>query len=147
MGDMQQLFSTKLTLKVTGATRRNLDNWVTEGVLVPTQAGRPRQGHRWSFRDLVQIRTIVELRQAGISLVSLRRVAVFLREYGGDFASTFLVVAGGDVFIAHDDQLISALKQPGQFAMVVYDLEHSENAVRQALAMTPTHDDMMVVAS
>lgn len=133
MGEVQQLFTTKTALRVTGATRGNLDQWVVKGVVIPTRPGGPRAGHRWTFRDLVQIRTLVELRQAGITLAAVCQVAEYLRSYNEDFGSTFLLVMGGDVFIEHGDQLISALKNPGQLT-IVYALEKTASAVREALA-------------
>jgi hypothetical protein len=98
--------------------------------------------HLWSFRDLVALRTVGELRQAGVSLQDLRKVSDYLHAYGGDFADTFLVAVSDDVMIMTGAELISTLKAPGQLVIkaMVYDLERAERTVREALAEAQQKD-------
>jgi DNA-binding transcriptional MerR regulator len=140
---MVEGYPTLIATRVTGTTLRMATYWVEVGLLTPSvldgSRGRRRgskQGHLWSFRDLVALRTVGELRQAGVSLQDLRKVSGYLHDYGGDFADTFLVAVGDDVMIVTGAELISTLKAPGQLVIkaMVYDLSRAEREVRSALA-------------
>ncbi len=125
---------------VTGITERQLTYWTMTGLIVPSVASgaRGRQGgqekRRWSFSDLVGMKTISDLRRAGVSLQALRKVGKLIASYGHTFADTYIVASGDDVLISTGEQMVSALRQPGQLALaVVYDLGRCAREVRTAL--------------
>ena len=134
--ELQHLYSSPTAIKITGATKYHIEAWVTSGVITPTLVGKKKAGYRWSFRDLVQLRTLVQLRQQfNMTVKQLRRISATLKIYGGDFADTYLLVIGEDVMIADGERLISTLKQPGQLSFILYSLESNEREVRAALVV------------
>ena len=64
-------YDSKLASFLSGATRSQLDGWAKSGVLRPEISSRPR---RYSFRDVVALRTIAKLR----SKVSLQKIRAAL---------------------------------------------------------------------
>ena len=100
-----------------------LDYWVTHGILEASVTPAAGKGttRRFGFKDLITARVARELRQSGISLPALRKVADYLHDQQGlehPLAEARLVVSGDDVLMVHDDQaLVSALKQQGQGVM------------------------------
>jgi DNA-binding transcriptional MerR regulator len=134
-------FTSSTAVKVIGATYRQIDYWTNAGLITPSidQGRRGKVGgytrRYWSLQDLVGMRAIITLRNAGISLQALRKVAQFIQELGGSFSNTYLIASGDDVFIRHsDDLLISALKRPGQQTMaIIFDLGTAENEVKAAI--------------
>ena len=138
-------FPRLLAAKVTGVTPATLDNWNSRGILDSTVApGPPPQARLYTFRDLVAIRVLVELREAGIDPRGLRRVVEYLRKRKGlsateALASTSLVTDGHDVFELEGDVTLSALRRPGQrvvfvvpFDELVTELQIKARAALQA---------------
>ena len=138
-------FPRLLAAKVTGVTPATLDNWNSRGILDSTIApGPPPQARLYTFRDLVAIRVLVELREAGIDPRGLRRVVEYLRKRKGlsateALASTSLVTDGHDVFELEGDVTLSALRRPGQrvvfvvpFDELVTELQIKARAALQA---------------
>lgn len=129
-------YTSPVAQKIAGlATSQALDYWVNTHVIKPSL---PKHGkdRRWSFRDLVALRTIGQLRDAGITLQEIRRVATILAEFEQDFSNSYLLVNGGDVMIVDARGLVSALKRPKQLAFPaswIIDLGHIERDVQTAL--------------
>lgn len=118
-----QGFTAGEVVRVSGVPYQRLDYWARSGFAPPSlrRASGKGSDRRYSFKDLVALRVADELRKQGVSLQKLRRVVRFLRGYEGDDAhlgSGRLVVSGDDVFIYEsDEQVVSALKEPGQAVM------------------------------
>lgn len=111
-----------------------LTYWVESGIIKPSIAGK--RNRRWSFRDLVALRMIRQLRETGFSLQQVRIVATALSRYDQDFANSYLIAVADDVIIVNEQGLISALKRPGQFAMaIVFDLETAAHDVTDAIRL------------
>ncbi len=113
-------FTAGEAVRVSGVPYQRLDYWARTGFAPPSLQKATGKGsdRRYTFKDLVALRVGNELRKQGVSLQKLRKVVRFLRRYQGEeatLASTRLVVFGDDVFIYEsDDQVVSALKEPGQ---------------------------------
>ena len=114
---IEEGFSAPQACRLVGISYRQIDCWARSGLLRPTLAeargsGRPR---RYSYRDLVQLKVIRRLLDAGIALGKIRRVVAFLGdELGEDLASASLVVNGQEsLLVHHEGELIDAL-QGGQ---------------------------------
>jgi DNA-binding transcriptional MerR regulator len=120
---------------VAHASQRELQYWRETGLIVPsvhysTQRGR---ANLYGFPDIVALRTVKELRSAGISLQGVRKVAAFLkaRDPLASFANTWLLTDGADVYERQGDVTISAMRQPGQHVMTwVIDLGMIAQAVQ-----------------
>src|SRR5207253_1229899 len=83
---MQNLFTSRDVIALTGITARQLQWWDERRIVVPA-----RQGHRrlYSMEDLAEIAVICELRRRGFSLQRVRKVMRFLqREFSKRLAET-----------------------------------------------------------
>lgn len=74
---LEDRFSTRDVLQLTGVTARQLQWWDEKRVVVPEREGRNRI---YSTADLVEILVIEELRRRRISLQQIRHVLRFLRQ-------------------------------------------------------------------
>ncbi len=123
-------FTTPLVAKLTGVSALTLENWDRRGFIKPSIADAPTRGvsRIYSFRDLVAIRVVCDLRAAGISLQALSRVVKYLRGRKGlstteILASTTLVTDGHDVYEVEGAMTVSALRRPGQRVLFVVPLD------------------------
>jgi hypothetical protein len=90
-------------------------------VVVPSEADG-----QYSFRDLVALRVVVSLLEAGLPMVRVRAALDVLRDAGegsgdgaGEIAGLRLVTDGVSVFACYDDgQILDALRR-GQLALFV----------------------------
>jgi DNA-binding transcriptional MerR regulator len=110
--------------KVVGITYRQLDYWARTDLIRPsvTDASGSGSRRRYSYRDLLELRVIKTLLDAGIKLESVRDVFEYLRKHvGGDIAAAHLVISGNSVVLAQGDELIDVLRQ-GQGVLNVLSL-------------------------
>jgi DNA-binding transcriptional MerR regulator len=94
-----------------------LNYWVQLGLVSPSIRGP--QGRRveqyWSVEDVVVVRAIRQLRQAGASLQQVRKVAKRLTEWGSAMNNARLYWDGEDVLVeTNTGELLSGLEHPGQ---------------------------------
>ena len=117
---MTQHFSGKKAAEVVGITYRQLDYWARTDLVRPSVTDAAGSGSRrqYSYRDLLELKVIKTLLDAGIKLESVRTVFTYLRDQlGEDVASAQLVITGGSaVLVRDDDELVDLLRQ-GQFVM------------------------------
>ena len=64
------LFSTDVVLRVTGASANQLKYWVKIGLVTPTQ---DRKRYLYSFRDIIRIKVVADLKNKGLSLQKIRK--------------------------------------------------------------------------
>jgi DNA-binding transcriptional MerR regulator len=136
--DSMDSFSTGEAVRITGVSFRNIDYWARTKFIVPSIAEAKGTGteRRYSFSDLLALRVARELREAGISTQSLRRVVAFLRTRKGltsPLAECHLIVTGSDVQVATSrEKILSALLRPGQTSFAfVFDLARTVDEMRQ----------------
>jgi len=67
---MDHNYLTKFVRKLTGATENQLKYWVKIGIVTPIRIGKT---HYYSFRDIVKLRILVQLRWNGLSLQKVRK--------------------------------------------------------------------------
>jgi DNA-binding transcriptional MerR regulator len=69
--------------KVVGISYRQLDYWARTGLVTPSirDAGGSGTQRLYSFQDLVELRVIKKLLDAGVSLQRIRRAIGFLRDH------------------------------------------------------------------
>ena len=97
MAKAQQGYSGKRAAEVVGITYRQLDYWARTDLIRPSLAEATGSGsrRRYSYRDLLELRVIKTLLDAGIKLESVRGAFSYLREnLGEDVASAQLVICG-----------------------------------------------------
>jgi len=87
-------------------TYRQLDYWARTGLLRPSLVDATGSGskRRYSYGDVVEIKVIKRLLDAGLKLQQARQAVECLRdEMGGDLASAQLVMAGSRSVLAHSN--------------------------------------------
>lgn len=77
---MQETFTSKEVIELTGISARQLQWWDERGIVVPA-----REGHKriYSIDDVAEVAVICELRDRGFSLQKIRRVVRFLQKQLG----------------------------------------------------------------
>lgn len=108
--------------KYVGITYRQLDYWARTDLLTPSIQGASGSGSQrlYSFQDLVLLRTIKSLIEAGMSLQRVREAIKYVQDnLDGDLTDAILVSNGETIMVVRDDrELIDALKG-GQIAFTV----------------------------
>ena len=128
---LQDGFSGRRTAEVVGISFRQLDYWARTDLIRPslTDASGSGTRRRYSYQDLLELRVIKTLLDAGIKLESVREVFNYLREHvTADIASAHLVISGQTVVLAQGDELIDVVKQ-GQGVLNVLSLAGVKNDV------------------
>ena len=121
---MSEGFSGTQAAKVVGITYRQLDYWARTDLIRPSLSDASGSGsrRRYSYTDLLELRVIKTLLDAGLKLESVREVFEYLREHvEGDISSAHLVINGSSVVLAAGDELIDVL-QKGQGVLNVLSL-------------------------
>ncbi len=121
---MSEGFSGTQAAKVVGITYRQLDYWARTDLIRPSLSDAAGSGsrRRYSYQDLLELRVIKTLLDAGIKLESVREVFDYLRQHvDADIASAHLVINGHSVVLAQGSELIDVL-QNGQGVLNVLSL-------------------------
>jgi DNA-binding transcriptional MerR regulator len=130
---------------VVGITYRQLDYWARTNLLKPSITDAKGSGtqRRYSYRDLVELKVIKRLLDAGISLQAARRALSCLRSAGEDVATANLVINDGDTVLAHTGEEIIDLLKGGQgvlnivpMAGVVSELQTAIHELRRQAEVT-----------
>jgi DNA-binding transcriptional MerR regulator len=117
-------FSGTQAAKVVGITYRQLDYWARTDLIRPSLSDAAGSGsrRRYSYNDLLELRVIKTLLDAGIKLESVREVFSYLREHvTDDIASAHLVISGNSVVLCDGAELIDVLNR-GQGVLNVLSL-------------------------
>ena len=102
--------------RLSGCTPAQVDTWRRIGLVVPDDA---EPTGPYSFRDLVALRMVRSLLDAGLPMARIRRAVAELVRTGDDIAGLRLVTDGEAVWACRDDgQILDALSH-GQLALFV----------------------------
>jgi DNA-binding transcriptional MerR regulator len=107
-------FSGTKAASVVGISYRQLDYWARTNLVRPSLTDAKGSGSRrqYSYRDLLELRVIKSLLDAGIKLESVRTAFSYLREHvTTDIASAHLVISGSDVLLCDGEQLVDVLQR------------------------------------
>ncbi|MEJ7723262.1 MAG: MerR family transcriptional regulator [Ilumatobacteraceae bacterium] len=127
----EQGYSGTRAAKVVGISYRQLDYWARTDLITPSLTAASGSGsrRRYSYRDLLELRVIKTLLDAGIKLTAVRDVFSYLRQHvTSDIAAAHLVISGSDVMLCDGDQLIDVLRR-GQGVLNVLPLAVIKNDV------------------
>ena len=101
--------------KIVGISYRQLDYWARTDLLRPSLADAAGSGtqRRYSYRDLVALKVIKSLLDAGLSLQTARKAIEYLRDHlGEDLASTSLVLDGTrSVLVRTGEDIVDVVRQ------------------------------------
>ena len=101
--------------KIVGITYRQLDYWARTELVRPSVMDANGSGTQrlYSYRDLVELKVIKQMLDAGISLQSARKAVESLRGFDEDLASVRIVLQGPNVVLAQsDEQVMDLLRGP-----------------------------------
>ncbi len=100
-----------------GITYRQLDYWARTGLVDPSVRGAQGSGSQrlYSFRDILLLKVIKRLLDAGVSLQQIRTAVQHLRERGtDDLTRVTLMSDGATVYECTSDHEVIDLLQGGQ---------------------------------
>jgi DNA-binding transcriptional MerR regulator len=116
-------FGANAVLELTGVSYRQLDYWARTGLVGSSIRQAAGRGSRrvYSFPDLVALRVVRQLREAGVSIQTIRRAVRWLRNHADQPLATLALTAQGKkVFALTDDpaKLIEATAE-GQVVLAI----------------------------
>lgn len=135
--------------KIVGISYRQLDYWARTDLVRPSLIDANGSGSRraYSYRDLLELRVIKSLLDAGIKLESVRTAFEYLREHvDTDIASAHLVISGGDVMLCDGDQLVDVMRRGGQGVLNILAIGGVKDHLDAQLVDAPTVADTGVPA-
>jgi len=100
-----------------GITYRQLDYWARTGLVVPSVRDASGSGTQrlYSFRDIVVLKVVKRLLDAGVSLQNIRKAIATLRQWGEeDLATMTLISDGTTVYECRSAEEVVDLLQGGQ---------------------------------
>jgi DNA-binding transcriptional MerR regulator len=104
--------------KLVGITDRQLDYWTRTGLVTPSVQAADGSGSRrfYSFTDVVELRIIKRLLDAGVSLGKIRKAIGYLRrESGGKLLSDVTLMSDGDrIYACHSSEEVVDVLSHGQ---------------------------------
>src|SRR5207244_7322124 len=107
----EQGFRGPQVCKIVGITYRQLDYWARTNLVRPSVMDANGSGTQrlYSFRDLLELKVIKQMLDAGISLQSARKAVESLREFDEGLASVRVVIQGPNVVLAQSDEQVMDL--------------------------------------
>jgi DNA-binding transcriptional MerR regulator len=135
-------FTGRRAAEIVGITYRQLDYWARTDLVRPSLVDAAGSGSRrsYSYKDLLELKVIKSLLDAGIKLEQVRTVFGYLRDQlGEDVASTNLVISGTKSVLVRDGaELIDVLKA-GQGVLNILPLAQVKDDVdAKVLEFPPT---------
>jgi DNA-binding transcriptional MerR regulator len=99
-------FSGREAADIVGITYRQLDYWARTDLIRPSLADAKGSGsrRRYSYRDLIELKMIKTLLDAGQRLDRVRKAFDYLRDIGDDLTSVQLVISGDSVVLVRDGE-------------------------------------------
>ena len=114
---MQQGYTGPEVCKITGITYRQLDHWTTSSLINASIRNLKGSGfHRiYSFQDIIQIKLVNKLREAGVSLQKIRIALKNIENILGqdiNLSDVSVFSDGKSIYVISDnDQMIDLLKK------------------------------------
>jgi DNA-binding transcriptional MerR regulator len=127
----QESFSGIQAAQIAGITYRQLDYWARTNLIRPSLTDAKGSGSRRSYvyRDLLELKVIKQLLDAGIKLESVREVFNYLRSHvDTDIAAAHIVISGKAVVLCQGDQLVDVVRN-GQGVLNVLPLANIKSDV------------------
>ena len=133
-------FSGTQAAEIVGISYRQLDYWARTDLVRPSVTDAKGSGSRrhYSYRNLLELRMVKSLLDAGIRLESVREVFAYLRHHvEHDITSAHIVIDGSSVVLCQGDDLIDVVRK-GQGVLNLLPLAHVKDQVDgQIVALYP----------
>jgi DNA-binding transcriptional MerR regulator len=133
---MTEGFSGKVAASVVGITYRQLDYWARTDLVRPSLSDANGSGsrRRYGYRDLLELKVIKTLLDAGIKLEQVREVFRYLRdELREDVVSANLVITGTSSVLVRDGEEIIDLLKNGQGVLNILPLAGVKQQVDEGI--------------
>lgn len=129
-------YSASLTAKVVGITYRQLDYWARTDLVRPSKTRASGSGSRreYSYDNLLELKVIKRLLDAGIKLEKVRSIFDYMRhELQEDISTANLVIDGSNVVCVRSDAEWIDVLQKGQGVLNVLALSNLKHEVDAAI--------------
>ncbi len=133
---LAQSFTGKRTAEIVGITYRQLDYWARTDLVRPSITDAKGSGtrRRYSYQDLLELKVIKTLLDAGIRLEMVREAFSFLRDQlGENISSANLVINGSKSVVVHSGQELIDILQNGQGVLNILPLAGVKEEVDAAI--------------
>lgn len=138
-----ETFSGTQAAQIAGITYRRLDYWARTDLIRPSATDATGSGsrRRYTYRDLLELRVVKKLLDAGIRLEAIRSVFDYMRSHvGTEIAAAHLVIDGSTVLLCDGDELIDVLRH-GQGVLNVLPMSGVRDEVdRRIISLAPDAD-------
>jgi DNA-binding transcriptional MerR regulator len=118
-------YTARRSAEIVGITYRQLDYWARTELVRPSLHDAEGSGSRrlYSYRDLLELKAIKTLLDAGIRLERVRKVFEFLQDtLDEDVARVNLVISGDSVLVRRSEGEIIDLLRKGQGVLNILPL-------------------------
>ena len=138
--DADEGFRGPQVCSIVGITYRQLDYWARTDLIRPSLCDASGSGskRRYSYADLLELKVIKSLLDAGVALQSARKALEYLREnLGEDIATANLVLNGSRSVLARTGEEIVDLLRSGQGVLNIVPLAGCKDEVDAAILELP----------
>lgn len=150
LGHGETGYSGRQAAQIVGITYRQLDYWARTDLIRPSLVDAAGSGSRrkYSYRDLLELKVVKNLLDAGIRLESVREAFAYLRDHlGEDVASVNLVISGKQSVLVRTGEEIIDLLREGQGVLNILPLAGVKDEVDAAIVQFPAGDGEVTVAT
>jgi DNA-binding transcriptional MerR regulator len=114
-------FGARAVLSLTGISYRQLDHWDRTGLVGSSVRQAAGRGSRrvYSFPDLVALRVVRQLREAGVSVQTIRRAVRWRRSHADQPLATLALAAQGKKVFALTDDPAKLVEATGEGQVVL----------------------------
>jgi DNA-binding transcriptional MerR regulator len=146
-------FSGREAADIVGITYRQLDYWARTDLIRPSLVDAKGSGsrRRYSYRDLIELKMVKTLLDAGQKLERVRKAFEYLRDIGDDLTAVQLVIAGDSVILVREGELLDVVNRyqgQGVLNFLALDgvVEQVDAAVHELRPDAPDDDQVITVA-
>ncbi len=138
-----ETYSGTRAAQIVGISYRQLDYWARTDLIRPSGSDAAGSGSRrqYTYRDLLELKVIKKLIDAGIRLESVRDVFAYLRNHvDTDISAAHIVIEGSSVILCDGEELIDILRG-GQGVLNILPLSGVRDEVdREIVSLEATQD-------
>jgi DNA-binding transcriptional MerR regulator len=142
---VEMSFSGRRTADIVGITYRQLDYWARTDLVRPSLVDASGSGSRrsYSYRDLLKLKVIKTLLDAGLRLETVREVFAYLQDQlGEDVETANLVVHGATSVVTRSGEELIDLVQKGQGVLNVLPLAGVKGEVDARIVGLPRENQV-----
>ena len=140
MDEQAHGYSGTRAAQIVGITYRQLDYWARTDLVRPSLVDASGSGsrRRYSYRDLLELKVIKKLLDAGVRLESVREVFDYLRnQVNTDISSAHIVIDGSTVLLCEGDEWIDVVRH-GQGVLQLLPVANVKSEIdQQIVALHP----------